>query len=343
MTATNSREDHVTATQTASPQSRLGNRLARIDIRARLQQTLAFASLLVLFLFFSLINENFMEWSNVSGILLATAVIGILALGTTFVIITAGIDLSVGTGMTLSAVMTGIFLTNMQLPLAVGVIGGILTGAAIGLINGFNVAVLRIPPFIATLAMMMVAHGLALVISGTQPIYFTDVGGFIDIALGELVPGLPNAVLVLFAMATLGSVVLTKTLLGRYAFSIGSNEEATKISGIKVRKWKILIYSFAGLFTGVAGVILAARLNSAQPALGIGYELQAIAAVVIGGTSLRGGKGSIVGTMIGALIMSVLTNGLRIMSIPQEWQTVVIGVVILLAVYADNLRRRKAA
>lgn len=341
MTATRSSERDDTAAREGGERGR--GMLGRIDLRARLQQGLAFASLIVLFLFFSLVSENFMAWTNVSSILLATAVIGILALGSTFVIISAGIDLSVGTGMTLAAVMTGVFLTTMQLPLVVGVAGGILTGAAIGFVNGFNVAVLGIPPFIATLAMMMVANGLALVISGTQPIYFTDVAGFMDIALGEIVPGLSNAVLVMFGMAIVGAVVLGKTLLGRYTYAIGSNEEATSISGIKVRRWKILIYTVAGVFTGVAGVILAARLNSAQPSLGIGYELQAIAAVVIGGTSLRGGRGSIVGTMIGALIMSVLTNGLRIMSIPQEWQTVVIGVVILLAVYADNLRRGKTA
>jgi len=330
-------------TQTRSRQRGVPSAVGRINLRAQLHQGLAFASLVILFLFFSLASEDFMEWTNVSSILLSTAVIGILALGTTFVIITAGIDLSTGTGMTLCAVMTGIFLTTMQLPLVVGVAGGILTGALLGLVNGVNVAVLNIPPFIATLAMMLIAQGLALVISGTQPIYFTDVDGFINIALGELVPGLPNAALVLFGMAILGGLVLAKTVLGRYAFAIGSNEEATSISGIRVRKWKILIYTLAGVFTGVAGVVLAARLNSAQPSLGIGYELQAIAAVVIGGTSLSGGKGSIVGTMIGALLMSVLTTGLRIMSIPQEWQTVVIGVVILIAVYADNLRRRRAS
>ncbi|MPY80956.1 MAG: ABC transporter permease [Actinophytocola sp.] len=330
-------------TETRSQQRSLPSAPGRINLRAQLHQGLAFASLVILFLFFSLASEDFMEWTNVSSILLSTAVIGILALGTTFVIITAGIDLSTGTGMTLCAVMTGIFLTNMQLPLVVGVAGGILTGALLGLVNGVNVAVLNIPPFIATLAMMLIAQGLALVISGTQPIYFTDVDGFINIALGELVPGLPNAALVLFGMALIGALVLAKTLLGRYAFAIGSNEEATSISGIQVRKWKILIYTLAGVFTGVAGVILAARLNSAQPSLGIGYELQAIAAVVIGGTTLSGGRGSIVGTMIGALLMSVLTTGLRIMSIPQEWQTVVIGIVILIAVYADNLRRRRAS
>lgn len=314
-------------------------------LRQQLQQLLAFASLIALVVFFSLANENFLSWSNISGVLLSTTVIGILAVGTTFVIITGGIDLSIGTGMTLCAVMTGVFLTNMGLPLVVGVLGGVLTGSLLGFVNGLNVAVLGIPPFIATLAMMLIAQGLALVISGTAPIYFSDVAGFNEIALGSLVPGvmLPNAVYVLFLLAAIGWVLLSKSIIGRYTFSIGSNEEATKISGIDVRKWKIIIYTLAGTFTGIAGVVIASRLNSAQPALGLGYELEAIAAVVIGGTSLQGGKGSIVGTLIGALIMSVLTNGLRIMSIAQEWQTVVVGVVILLAVWTDILRRGKEA
>ncbi|CAN5743311.1 ABC transporter permease [soil metagenome] len=314
-------------------------------LRRQLQQFLAFASLVVLMAFFSIANANFLTWSNISGILLSTAVIGILALGTTFVIITGGIDLSLGTGMTLASVMTGVFLVNFGLPLIVGVIGGILTGALMGMINGFNVAVLKIPPFIATLAMMLIAQGLALVISGAAPIYFSAVPGFTDIAMGSLIPGtrLPTAVLILFALTVIAAVILGKSILGRYTFSIGSNEEATSISGINVRKWKILIYTLSGAFTGIAGVVIASRLNSAQPALGLGYELQAIAAVVIGGTSLQGGKGSVIGTIIGALIMGVLTNGLRIMSIPQEWQTVVVGVVILVAVYTDILRRGKGA
>ncbi len=332
-------------TQVKAPEAAPKERAApsRGVLRRQLQQFLAFASLIVLMAFFSIANPNFLTWSNVTGILLSTAVIGILALGTTFVIITGGIDLSLGTGMTLASVVTAMLLVTWGLPLAVGVLGGILFGALMGFVNGFNVSILKIPPFIATLAMMLIAQGLALVISGTAPIYFTGVPGFTDISRGSLIPGLqlPNAVLILFALTAIAAVLLGKTILGRYTFAIGSNEEATSISGINVRKWKIIIYTLSGAFTGIAGVVLAARLNSAQPALGLGYELQAIAAVVIGGTSLRGGKGSIIGTLIGALIMGVLVNGLRIMSIPQEWQTVVVGVVILVAVYTDILRRGK--
>jgi len=315
-------------------------------IRASFQQLLAFASLLALVLFFSVASENFYQASNLSNILLSTVVTGLLALGTTFVIITGGIDLSIGTGMTLASVMTAVFMTQLGMPMILGVLAGIAFGALMGGVNGFFVAVLKIPSFIATLAMMMVAAGLALVISGTKPIYTNEVEGFQKIfALGKSIPGLviPNAVFILFAAAIIAGLILSKTVLGRYTYSIGSNEQATALSGVNVTKWTVLIYTLAGSFTGLAGVIATARLNSAQPAGGMGLELQAIAAVVIGGTSLQGGKGSIIGTVIGALIMSVLTNGLSIMSIPQEWQQVAVGVVILLAVYLDMMRRKKTA
>jgi ribose transport system permease protein len=146
----------------------------------------------------------------------------------------------------------------------------------------------------------------------------------------------------MFALAIVASVVLNRTALGRYTFALGSNEEAARLSGVNVDGWKMAIYALAGGITGIAGLILASRINSAQPALGQGYELEAIAAVVIGGTSLSGGIGTILGTIIGAFIMSVLTNGLRILSVAQEWQTVVTGVIIILAVYADILRRNRA-
>lgn len=315
----------------------------RINSNA-LQQLLAFASLIVLIVIFSIASSNFLQFDNIIGIFLSTAVTGILALGATMIIVTSGIDLSCGTVLTLTSVMTGVFAVNLGLPVGVAVIFGILIGAAAGWISGSVIAKLKIPPFIATLAMMMIAKGLALVISKATPIYFTSIPSFNKIAMGSIIPGfaIPNAVLIFFGMAIFASLILNKTIIGRYTFALGSNEEATRLSGVNVDKWKIIIYMIAGVFTGVAGVIMASRLNSAQPALGAGYELEAIAAVVIGGTSLSGGKGTILGTVIGALIMSVLTNGLQILSVPQEWQTVVVGAVILLAVYADVLRNKKA-
>ncbi|MGH0676860.1 ABC transporter permease [Bacillus luti] len=315
----------------------------RINSNA-LQQLLAFASLIVLIVIFSIASSNFLQFDNIIGIFLSTAVTGILALGATMIIVTSGIDLSCGTVLTLTSVMTGVFAVNLGLPVGVAVTLGILIGAAAGWISGSVIAKLKIPPFIATLAMMMIAKGLALVISKATPIYFTSIPSFNKIAMGSIIPGfaIPNAVLIFFGMAIFASLILNKTIIGRYTFALGSNEEATRLSGVNVDKWKIIIYMIAGVFTGVAGIIMASRLNSAQPALGAGYELEAIAAVVIGGTSLSGGKGTILGTVIGALIMSVLTNGLQILSVPQEWQTVVVGAVILLAVYADVLRNKKA-
>jgi ribose transport system permease protein len=331
-----------TSTATEQGQHASAPAVVRRSLRAGLQQFLAFASLLVIFAFFSIVSPNFFNYGNVTNILFSTVVIGTLALGTTFVIITGGIDLSIGTGMALCAVMSGVLIVNAGIPLPLGVLGAILFGGLIGLVNGLNVAVLGLPPFIATLAMMLVAQGLALVLSDSTPIYFDQTPSYIDISIGSIIPGtdFPNAVLILALAAVVAGVLLNKTVLGRYTYSIGSNEEATALSGIDVRRWKILIYTLAGLFTGLAGVMISARLGSAQPATGMGYELQAIAAVVIGGTSLSGGKGSIVGTVIGALIISVLNNGLQIMSIPQEWQNVILGCVILLAVYADRARKR---
>ena len=311
------------------------------------QKILAFAGLLIMFTVFSLASPNFFQFSNIVGILLATSVNGILALGVTFVIITAGIDLSVGTVMTLAAVMTGVFITNLGLPIWLGVIGGMATGGLAGLTNGVVISKMRIPPFIATLGMLYIAKGLSLVISGLKPIYFSDTPVFNQLAMGsvagKIIPGfdIPNAVIIFFGAAIIANIILTKTILGRYTFALGSNEEATRLSGVNVSAWKIAVYTLAGLFSGLAGVVIASRLNSAQPALGAGYELDAIAAVVIGGTSLSGGEGTILGTVIGAFVISVLTNGLRILSVPQEWQIVITGAIVILAVWADILRRRR--
>jgi ribose transport system permease protein len=314
-----------------------------------IQRLLAFGALIVMIVVFSIASPNFLQFNNVVGILLATAVNGVLALGVTFVIISGGIDLSIGTVMTLSAVMTGVLITNMDLPIVVGIVGGIATGGLAGMVNGVLIARFKIPPFIATLGMLNVAKGLALVVSGLAPIYFNETPAVNQAAMGSLIgsviPGLaiPNIVLVLFGAAVVASLVLSKTILGRYTFALGSNEEASRLSGVSVDRWKIAVYTVCGLFAGLAGVLIAARLNSAQPSLGLGYELDAIAAAVIGGTSLSGGEGSILGTVIGAFIISTLTNGLRIMSVPQEWQIVVTGGIVILAVYLDVIRRRQRA
>ncbi|WP_350258696.1 ABC transporter permease [Scrofimicrobium sp. R131] len=309
-----------------------------------LQQMLALVSLIIITVVFSFMSPNFMTLSNITTILMAATVTGILSLGVTFVIVTGGIDLSVGTAMIFCGVMAGVFMTYWGWPLWLGIIATIAVGAIVGFLNGFAVAVLNIPPFIATLGMMMITQGLSLVISGTKPIYFNDTPGFADIMNVPIIPGtrIPLGVLIFILMMVFSWFVLSKTLLGRYTFAIGSNEKATALSGVNVTKWKIWIYTFSGLFIGLAGILQASRLNSAQPSGGMGLELQAIAAVVIGGTSLSGGKGSITGTVIGAMIMAVLTNGLRIITVPQEWQSVAVGLVILLAVYLDQSRRNKA-
>ncbi len=321
----------------------------RFVVRADIMQlVMAFGALIVLVIGFSIASQYFRTFDNFVGILLATAVNGILALGVTFVIITGGIDLSVGTVLTISAVMTGVFITNNHFPVWLGILGGILTGGTAGFINGVVISKMKIPPFITTLGMLYATKGLSLVISELKPIYFNDTPIFrrlaMDSVLGSVIPGfdIPNAVLVMFGAAIIAYIVLSRTILGRYTFALGSNEEATRLSGVNVDGWKIAVYTICGLFSGLAGVVIAARLNSAQPALGAGYELDAIAATVIGGTSLSGGEGTILGTIIGAFIISTLTNGLRILGVPQEWQMVITGVIVVLAVYLDRLRRRQS-
>jgi ribose transport system permease protein len=321
--------------------------LASIRTSGAYHKLLAFSGLLALMVVFSLASPNFLQTPNILAILQATSVNGVLAIAATLVIITGGIDLSVGTLMTFCAVVAGVILTYLGMPLPVGILGAILAGALCGLTSGVIVAKLKVPPFIATLGMMLILKGLSLVVSGTKPIYFNSTPGFSEISLGSIVgsiiPGvpIPNGVLILFLVAIVISFVLSRTALGRYTFALGSNEEAVRLSGVNVDRWKIAVYALAGSVCGIAGLLIASRLNSAQPALGQGYELDAIAAVVIGGTSLSGGRGTVLGTLIGALIISVLANGLRILSVAQEWQTVVTGSIIILAVYADILRRRK--
>ncbi|MDR3171875.1 MAG: ABC transporter permease [Treponema sp.] len=304
-----------------------------------MQTILAFASLVLLIIIFTIASPNFLTGNNVVTILLMTAVNGILAVGITFIIVTGGIDLSIGTVMTFASIMAGVFISKLRLPIPLGILAAILAGMLCGFVNGFSIAKLGLPPFIATLGMMNITKGLNLIISGAKPLYFTDFPTFGNIATKPIF-GIPMGVLVFFAAALIAAFILSKTIIGRYCFAIGSNEEAARLSGINTSSWKIGIYSMSGAFFGIAGVVMASRLYSAQPALGPGYEMDAIAAAVIGGASLSGGEGSILGTVIGAFIITVLTNGLRILSVPQEWQMVVTGLIVIGAVYLDIARRK---
>lgn len=324
-----------------------GTRKSGLFSTATLQKAVAFVVLIGLLLFFSLFANNFAAWNNMVNIMQATAVNGVLGVAVTFVIISGGIDLSVGTMMTLTAVMAGLILTNAGMPLPIGILGAVLFGGFMGSISGASIAKLKIPPFIATLGMMQIARGLALVFSGAKPIYFNSTPGYgllsAESSISGIIPGLeiPNGVFIMFGVAIIAAIVLNRSVLGRYIFALGSNEEAARLSGVNVDRWKILTYAISGMICGVAGLLVSSRLNSAQPALGLGYELDAIAATVIGGTSLSGGRGTIMGTIIGAFIMSVLTNGLRVMGVQEEWKIVVTGIIIIAAVYVDIVLRKK--
>jgi ribose transport system permease protein len=314
---------------------------------ATLQKAVAFVVLVALLAFFSIFAANFAAWNNMVNIMQATAVNGVLGVAVTLVIISGGIDLAVGTMMTLTAVAAGLVLTNAGMPLPIGILGAMAAGAVMGGFSGTIIAKLKIPPFIATLGMMQIARGLALVFSGAKPIYFNSTPNYglisRDSSITALFPSIeiPNGVFIMFGVAIIASIILNRSLLGRYIFALGSNEEAARLSGVNVDFWKIVTYALSGMICGIAGLLVSSRLNSAQPALGLGYELDAIAAAVIGGTSLAGGRGTVLGTIIGAFIMSVLTNGLRVMGVQEEWKIVVTGVIIIIAVFVDIALRKK--
>ncbi|SHH91141.1 ABC transporter permease [Clostridium grantii] len=296
--------------------------------------------LLVMGIVFSMLSENFLTINNILTIALQTAVIAILAIGETYVIITSGIDLSVGSILAVSGVVTGKLLVN-GVPIWISVIAGLLVGGFCGFLNGFSITKLGIAPFIATLGMMSIARGSAYVITGAMPIsglpekfYFIG-GGSIGI--------IPVPVILMFLLALLFGFLLRKTEFGRYVYCLGSNEDAAILSGINVNKTKVWVYVISGVMAATAGIMLASRLVSAQSTAGVGYELDAIAAAIIGGTSPLGGAGKVRETIVGAFIIGTLRNGLTILRVNSFWQQIAIGFVIILAVYADTLRRKKSA
>ncbi|MFG3017276.1 substrate-binding domain-containing protein [Streptomyces sp. NPDC048254] len=300
----------------------------------------ALTALIVLVIAMSALSGDFLTTDNLLNVGVQAAVTAILAFGATFVIVAAGIDLSVGSVAALSATMLAWSATSHGVPVFLAVLLAVATGIAAGLVNGFLIAYGKLPPFIATLAMLSVARGLSLVISDGSPIAFPDSVSHLGDTLGGW---LPVPVLVMVLMGLIAAFVLGRTYIGRSMYAIGGNEEAARLSGLRVNKQKLAIYALSGLFAAVAGIVLAARLSSAQPQAANGYELDAIAAVVIGGASLAGGTGKASGTLIGALILAVLRNGLNLLNVSAFWQQVVIGVVIALAVLLDTVRRKAGA
>ncbi|HVQ40333.1 MAG TPA: hypothetical protein VMS31_22520 [Pyrinomonadaceae bacterium] len=284
------------------------------------------------------LTPHFLTISNLLNVAEQATIIAIIAVGMTFVIITGGIDLSVGSVLAFSGVvMASALQRGVSLPLALTI--GLGVGLLCGLVNGLLITVGRLPPFIATLGMMSVARGAALMFTEGRPISgFGE--SFRSLATGEIVR-VPTPVAIMIVVYIIAHFVLKRTKLGRYTYAIGGNEEATLLSGINVRVYKTLVYGIAGMLAGLAAILLTARLNSAQPIAGMNYELDAIAATVIGGTSLLGGEGTVTGTLIGALIMAVLRNGLNLLSVSSFFQQVVIGSVIILAVLIDMALKRR--
>ncbi|MBV1940296.1 substrate-binding domain-containing protein [Streptomyces sp. BV286] len=309
-------------------------------VRRLLLDNGALTALIILVIAMSALSGDFLTTDNLLNIGVQAAVTAILAFGVTFVIVSAGIDLSVGSVAALSATVLAWTATSEGVPVWIAVILAVATGIVCGLVNGVLISYGKLPPFIATLAMLSVGRGLSLVISQGSPIAFPDSVSHLGDTLGGW---LPVPVLVMIVMGLITAVILGRTYIGRSMYAIGGNEEAARLSGLRVKRQKLAIYALSGLFAAAAGIVLASRLSSAQPQAAQGYELDAIAAVVIGGASLAGGTGKASGTLIGALILAVLRNGLNLLSVSAFWQQVVIGVVIALAVLLDTVRRKAGA
>lgn len=294
--------------------------------------------LLGMVILMSILSPNFLKVQNLLNIVRQVSVTAIIAIGVTMVIITGGIDLSSGSVIALVSVVVASLAHPDTFPLFVPILAGLAVGALTGFINGGIIAKGNIPPFIATLGMMTTARGLALLYSDGKPIgNFTSSFEFIG---GGTILGIPVPIIILIVVAAISHFLLSSTKFGKYIYAIGGNEQAARISGINVNKVKILVYSYAGVMSAIAAIVLTSRISSGQPGAGISFELDAIAAAVIGGTSLSGGIGTIPGTIIGALIIGVLNNGLDLLNVSAYWQQILKGGIIVGAVLLDQRKHR---
>jgi ribose transport system permease protein len=303
----------------------------------------AFNLILVLFVLIgvlSFLSPRFFRVSNFININAQVSVLAIVAIGETFVILTGGIDLGVGSVLGLIAVLMAGLMTQMGIPTVFAIILGLLIGAGLGMVNALWITKAKIPPFIATLAMLSIARGFVFVYTKGYPIHHLP-PSFLYIGRGRI-HGVPVSMIVVVLLYIIAHIILTYTRFGRGIYAIGGNEPAARLSGLPVTKYKSLVYIICGMMACLGGWLNSARLGAAVALGGIGLELEVIAAVIVGGTSLFGGEGKVYGTLIGALIMAVVRNGLNLLGVHTNWQQVVIGAIVLLAVTFDTFRKRKA-
>jgi ribose transport system permease protein len=320
-----------------------------IPFTKNLQRFQSLIALLLLCVVLSLLTDKFFTTANGINVLRQVAVNVCIATGMTLIVLTGGIDLSVGSVLALcGAITAGLFKNGIAVPTAdlwIGftilgaILAALITGAILGWINGFVITKFRVPPFVATLAMLTIARGLTMLYTGGHPV--SNLGeNFAVIGAGTFI-GIPVPVWIAAIVVLLAAFICSKTRLGRYIYAIGGNETAAKLSGIRINRVKMTVYTIGAALAAVGGVIVTSRLDSAQPNAGTSYELDAIAAVVIGGTSLNGGRGTVWGTVIGAVIIGILNNGLVLLNVSPFWQQVVKGAVILLAVVIDKIGDKK--
>lgn len=306
-----------------------------MDVKAIMKKSGSLIGLVVLFVVIACLNSSFIDPGNLKNLLRQVSINALISFGMTFVILTGGIDLSVGSILALSSALMGSFIVGGLEPIF-GIVLACLIGAALGAVNGLVITYGKVAPFIATLATMTIFRGMTLVYTNGNPISgLTENEAFLNFGQGYFLE-LPVPAVMMLIMFGILYFILHKTPLGRKTYAVGGNEKVSYIAGIKINRIKIFAYTITGMLCGMAGAILTSRLNSAQPTAGTGYELDAIAAVVLGGTSLSGGKGRIVGTLVGALIIGTLNNGLNILNVSSFYQQVVKGIVILLAVLMDR-------
>jgi ribose transport system permease protein len=329
------------STATQEPTARRATDTIRERLSGAVSQLAAAGALIALFIALSIASPEFLTSDNLFNIGSQTAVTAIIAIGMTFVIVTAGIDLSVGSLSALSGVVGAKLMVGAGLAPVFAILGGVIVGALVGVANGVLVTLAGLAPFIATLGMMSVARGLVYIITGAVAVFGVP-DSFRLLGQGQL-GALPIPILVIIVVAVLAHIVLSRTKLGRYSYAIGSNLQAARLSGIPVRGYLIAVYVLSGALAGFGGMIAASRTASGQPNFGLGLELDAIAAAVIGGASLFGGQGTIAGTLIGAFLIGLVRDGSVLLNINVFYQDVIIGVIIWLAVFWDQYRRKQLA